>query len=65
MHLLILAAALVLGAVPTTAGLLVAHVRDTRVLGLLLVLPGLMAAVVLTLALAQDVTADPPPVPTT
>ena len=61
MHLLILAAALVLGAVPTTAGLLVAHVRDTRVLGLLLVLPGLMAAVVLTLALVQDVTADPPP----
>ena len=41
--------------------LLVAQGRGTGVLGPLLVLPGLLAAVVLTLALVQDVTLTPPP----
>ncbi len=59
-HLLVLVAAAVLGGVPATAGLLVAESRDTRVLGFLLVLPGLLAALVLTLVLAQDVAAEPP-----
>ena len=59
-HLLILVAAVLLGAVPAAAGVLVAQGRGTGVLGVLLVLPGLLAALVLTLVLAQDVTAPPP-----
>ena len=48
---------MLLGAVPAAAGVVVAHGRGTGVLGLLLVLPGLLAALVFTLVLAQDVTA--------
>jgi hypothetical protein len=48
-HLFVLVAAVLLGGVPTTAGVLVAQGRDTRVLGFPLVLPGLVAAVVLIL----------------
>ena len=59
-HLLILVAALLLGAVPASSGVVVAHDRGTGVLGLLLVLPGLLAVLVLTLVLAQDVLPAPP-----
>lgn len=59
-HLLVLGAAVLLGAVPAVAGVVVAQARGTGVLGLLLVLPGLLAALGLTLVLAQDVVSEPP-----
>ena len=58
-HLLVLVAAPCSGSVPGTAGLVVAQGRATGGLGLLLVLPGLLAAVVSPL-LAQDVVSPPP-----
>ena len=59
-HLLILAAAVILGVVPAAAGVFVAQDRGTGVLGVLLVLPGLNAALLFTEVLAQDVAAPPP-----
>ena len=59
-HLLILAAAVLLGVVPAAAGVFVAQDHETGVLGVLLVLPGLNAALLFTEVLAQDVAAPPP-----
>ena len=59
-HQLILAAAVILGVVPAAAGVFVAQDRGTGVLGVLLVLPGLNAALLFTEVLAQDVAAPPP-----
>jgi len=56
-HQLILAAAVILGVVPAAAGVFVAQDRGTGVLGVLLVLPGLNAALLFTEVLAQDVAA--------
>ncbi len=59
-HLMVLVVAALLGAVPAVAGVVVARDHTTGVLGMLVVLPGLLAALVLTLVLAQDVVAEPP-----
>ncbi len=53
-HAIVLVAAVVLGGVPTAAGLWVARRDAHSALGALLVLPGLLAVLVLTLALAPD-----------
>ena len=58
--LLVLVAAVLLGVVPASAGVIVARDSGTGALGLLLVLPGLLAVLVLTLVLAQDVMTEPP-----
>ena len=58
-HLLVLGAALILGTVPAVAGVAVAQGRGTGLLGLLVCLPGLQAALLFTSALAQEVMAPP------
>jgi hypothetical protein len=54
-HLLVWASSVVLAVVPAASGTIVSKVPRTGVLGPLLVLPGLLAALVLTLMLAEDV----------
>ena len=58
-HGLILGAIVALGTVPAAAGLAVARHQEHSLLGVLLVLPGLLAVVGLTLAVAEDVAAGP------
>jgi signal transduction histidine kinase len=58
-HILALAAGVVLGVVPAASGTIVSTVPRTGVLGPLLVLPGLLAALVVTLVLAEDILPAP------
>src|SRR4051794_27566445 len=59
-HGLVLSAAIVFGVVSALAGLTVADRCRHSILGALVVLQGMLAAVFLTLALAEDTLSEPP-----
>jgi signal transduction histidine kinase len=58
-HILVLTASVVLGGVAAVSGIVVSRATGTGVLGPLLVMPGLLAALVLTSTLAEDVLPTP------